>query len=144
MIGNKPNNKRWKQRFENFEKALLLLRTPFDEKALDQFSMLEKEGIIQRFEFTFELVWKSLKDYLENNGIILEQITPRQTIKQAFAAKIIKDGQLWIDMLNERNMLFHTYNESIFATAFENISKKYLAELEELFLFLKEKSLINE
>lgn len=99
------NNKdiRWKQRFENFEKAYFLLRDVFIEK--QEFSNLEKEGIIQRFEFTFELAWKTVKDYLESSGVMIATITPKNVIKEAFAAKIIIDGKMWIDML-EKGMLY--------------------------------------
>lgn len=69
------------------------------EKDVDEMSDLEKEGVVQRFEYTFELAWKTLKDYLVYSGVVLDQITPRKVIKEAFAAKIIDDGQIWIDML---------------------------------------------
>ncbi len=61
---------RWKQRFQNFDKAFVLLRSAFDDRNLEDFSDLEQEGIIQRFEFTFELAWKTIKDYLQDNGVI--------------------------------------------------------------------------
>ena len=92
------NDIRWKQRLENFERAFLLLKEAF-EKDPAEMSDLEKEGVIQRFEYTFELAWKTLHDYLVYSGVSFDQITPRSIIKQAFAAKIIKDGQTWMDML---------------------------------------------
>src|ERR1051325_9170025 len=101
---------RWIQRSEHFEKALLLLREAFEHP--DQLSDLEKEGAIQRFEYTVELAWKALKDYLEASGVALDQKTPKHVIKQAFAANLIQDGQTWIDMLETRNRLSHTYDES--------------------------------
>ena len=85
---------RWKQRFENYEKALFLLREAMAD--IEDLSDLEKEGAVQRFEFTVELAWKTLKDYLEHSGVALAQITPKNVVKQAFSAKIIRDGQLWI------------------------------------------------
>lgn len=105
---------RWQQRFRNFEKAFILLQQIFNEKPLDQFSDLEKEGIVQRFKYTFELAWKTLKDYLEYTGITLEQLTPYYVIKQVFSAKIIKDGQIWMDMLAHRNLMSHTYHRETF------------------------------
>ena len=69
MQSNFFSNKRWEQRFENFHRAVNLLRQPFEEKSIKQFSQLEQEGIIQRFEFCFELAWKTLKDFLEYSGI---------------------------------------------------------------------------
>lgn len=132
---------RWQQRFENFERAFLLLRSALDQKSLNEFSDLEKEGIIQRFEYTYELAWKTLKDYLEYTGITLEQITPRNVIKQAYAANIIKDGQAWIEMLEHRNLMSHTYNQKTFEKAVAAISNNYLVILDDVYLLLKEKSL---
>jgi len=129
---------RWKQRFENFQKALGLLREALaDVEALSQ---LEKEGAIQRFEFTYELAWKTVKDYLVHQGVALEQITPRTVVKQAFAAKIIRDGQLWIDMLRWRNMMSHTYDETAVDNALHQMTDRFLPALEELYTFLKAKS----
>jgi nucleotidyltransferase substrate binding protein (TIGR01987 family) len=90
-----PADIRWKQRFENFQKALRLLDEPY-QRDRASLSDLEKEGIVQRFEITFELGWKTLKDYLLFNGIAFEQITPRSVIKQEFAARVLANGQIWI------------------------------------------------
>ena len=129
---------RWKQRFENYEKALALLREALaDVKNLSQ---LEKEGTIQRFEFTVELAWKTLQDYLVNQGVVLDQITPTAVIKQAFAAKIIRDGQLWIDMLRWRNQMSHTYDETRVDKVLRLMAERFLPALEELSGFLKERS----
>lgn len=125
---------RWKQRFENFEKALRLLREALVES--DQHSILEIEGTVQRFEFTFELAWKTLKDYLEETGIPLSPGTPKNVIKEAFSVNIIQDGQLWIDMMETRNQMSHTYDEAAFGTAVKEISKRYIRGLEELYDFL--------
>lgn len=133
------NDIRWKQRFDNFERAFILLRSAFDKEG--EFSDLEKEGVIQRFEYTFELAWKTLKDYLEFSGIVIEETTPRKVIKQAFESKIINDGEQWINMLVRRNLLSHTYNQEIFDSSIELIKKDYLSLLEEFFMSFKEKSL---
>ncbi len=130
---------RWKQRLENFERAFTLLREAF-EKDPAEMSDLEKEGVVQRFEYTFELAWKALKDYLDYSGVTFDQITPRAVIKEAFAARIIKDGQRWIDMLEQRNLMSHTYDRQIFETVFRSISEHYLIVLEQVFRWLKEKS----
>jgi nucleotidyltransferase substrate binding protein (TIGR01987 family) len=131
---------RWKQRFENFERAFLLLKEAF-EKDPATMSDLEKEGVVQRFEYTFELAWKTVKDYLVYSGVAFDQITPRSVIKQAFAAKIIKDGQTWIDMLEQRNLMSHTYDKETFDGVFRNISQHYLIALEQVFSWLKRRSL---
>jgi nucleotidyltransferase substrate binding protein (TIGR01987 family) len=126
---------RWKQRFENYEKALLLLREALAD--VERLSELEKEGAVQRFEFTFELAWKTLKDYLEYNGVVLDQVVPSSVIKQAFAAKIISEGQLWIDMLRCRNLMSHTYDEAVFGQAVRDMAGRYLPAFDELHSFLK-------
>jgi nucleotidyltransferase substrate binding protein (TIGR01987 family) len=134
------NDVRWKQRFENFKRAFLLLKDAF-EMDPGEMSDLEKEGAIQRFEYTFELAWKTLMDYLIYSGVAFDQITPRSVIKQAFAAKIIQDGQTWIDMLEQRNLMFHTYDDESFKVAFNSISRNYLIAIEQVFTWLKQRAL---
>lgn len=123
---------RWRQRFENFDRAFILLQSPLKDKKLDEFSDLEQEGLIQRFEYTFELSWKMMKDYLDENGLVIDPITPRTVIKEAFAAKIISDGQVWIDMMLHRNLLSHTYDLKTFRTVLEAVIKNYLAAFDAL------------
>ena len=131
---------RWKQRLQNFELAFRLLRGALEGKSLDELSDLEKEGLVQRFEYTFELAWKTLKDYLEYTGIKFEQVTPRNSIKQAFAAKVIDDGDTWIHMLEQRNLMAHTYNRENFEKAIRYITERYMGAMDRVFTFLKEKS----
>ena len=116
---------RWQQRFENFEKAFLLLNEPLKQKNPDKLSDLEKKGVIQRFEYTFELAWKTLKDYLEYDGIKISPITPREVIKQAFAANIISDGQTWINMAEDRNMTSRLYDKKTFQKIFNAILPRF-------------------
>jgi nucleotidyltransferase substrate binding protein (TIGR01987 family) len=129
---------RWKQRFENYEKALRLLREALAD--VDKLSNLEKEGTIQRFEFTVELAWKTLKDYLEYSGVALAQNTPKNVVKQAFTAKIVRDGQLWVDMLDCRNSLSHTYDAAAVDKSVREMADRYLGGLQELHDFLKPRS----
>ncbi len=130
---------RWKQRFHNFDRAFVLLREALEQKP-EALSMLEKEGVIRRFEYTFELAWKTLEDYLEEGGLVISPVTPRQVIKDAFAAKVISDGQVWIDMLDNRNLLSHNYDLSVFERAVNAIAKHYLPAMEKLHEFFIEKS----
>jgi len=88
---------------------------------------LEKEGVVQRFEYLLELAWKTIKDYLEESGVILAAVTPRQVIKDAFTARVLADGQIWIDMIDHRNLLSHTYDPANFEEAVEAIHDRYLA-----------------
>ena len=122
---------RWKQRFQHFEQAYGLLKQAL-ENGPSALSLLEKEGVIQRFEYSFELAWKTMKDFLEAGGIVITPITARQVIKDAFAAKVIGDGQVWIDMLNHRNLLSHTYDSSVFEEAVEAIASRYLPAMNDL------------
>ena len=78
---------RWQQRFHNFDRAFVLLREALERKP-EALSMLEKEGVVQRFEYTFELAWKTLKDYLEASGLVISPVTPRQVIKEAFVSSL--------------------------------------------------------
>ena len=121
------NDVRWKQRFQNFSRAFVLLRSALHEKCLDDFSDLEQEGIVHRFEYTYELAWKTCKDYLEDNGVVVSPVTPRQVIKEAFAARVIDDGQAWIDMMLHRNLLSHTYDFSRFREVLDAVKERYLA-----------------
>ena len=130
---------RWKQRFQNFERAYVLLREAL-EGGPEKLSLLEKEGVVQRFEYTFELAWKTIKDYLEEGGLVISPVTPRQVLKEAFAAKVITEGQVWINMLDNRNLLSHTYDFSVFEKAVQAVAEHYLPVMEELHQFFVEKS----
>ena len=123
---------RWHYRFKNFSRAFSLLREALEEEgqALNQ---LEREGVIQRFEYTFELTWNLLKDRLEHDGIVLPTVTPRQVIRRAFQAKLIKDGDAWIAMLTDRNLMSHTFDFATFDVVIDRIQRRYLAILEELY-----------
>lgn len=128
---------RWQQRLSNLEKAVALLREPI--MRVDTLSRLEKEGTVQRFEVAVELAWKTLKDYLEFEGQTLHPVTPRNVIKEAFAATILQDGQTWIDMINHRNLLSHTYSEPVFDEAVRAIEVRYLTAFEDLLAYLSVK-----
>jgi nucleotidyltransferase substrate binding protein (TIGR01987 family) len=130
---------RWKQRFQNFDRAYVLLRQALD-RGPSALSPLEKEGVIQRFEYSFELAWKTVKDFLEEGGLVISPVTPRQVLKDAFAAKVLTDGQAWIDMLDHRNLLSHTYDFSVFEKAVDAIAARYLPAMEELHQFFIAKS----
>jgi len=123
---------RWIQRFQNFDRAFLLLRSALEERGLEQMSELEKEGLIQRFEYSYELAWKTMKDYLEEQGTIINPVTPRNVIKEAFSAQIIADGQVWVDMMLHLNLLAHTYDFSKFKEVLDAVVERYLDAQEQL------------
>jgi nucleotidyltransferase substrate binding protein (TIGR01987 family) len=135
------NDIRWQQRFDNFHRALDLLSSAMEERNLDDFSDLEQEGLIQRFEFSFELAWKTMKDYLEFSGLQIIPVTPKNVIKEALSARIIEDGQLWIDMMLQKNLLTHTYNKTAFKKALKEVKNHYLPLMIELDRWMKEKTI---
>jgi len=122
---------RWKERFSNFGRAFALLRDAL-ENGVDALSPLEQEGVVQRFEYSFELAWKTMKDYLEENGVVITPLTPRQVIKEAFSAKILDDGQVWVDMLDHRDLLSHTYDQEVFSRTVRTVCGRYLPALDKL------------
>ncbi|MDR3120555.1 MAG: nucleotidyltransferase substrate binding protein [Clostridiales bacterium] len=130
---------RWMQRFQNFDRAFKLLRSALEEKPLDEYRDLECEGIVQRFEYTFELAWKMIKDYLEETGVQMAEVTPRSVIKEAFAAKVIASGQIFIDMMLARNLLSHTYDFEKFREILKKVKSEFLPALEELHFYFLEK-----
>jgi nucleotidyltransferase substrate binding protein (TIGR01987 family) len=125
---------RWKQRFDNFDRAFVLLREVCD-RGVDSLSQLEKEGATQRFEVAFELAWKTLKDYLEESGVIVNPVTPRNVIKEAFTAKLLEDAQVWIDMMLHRNLLSHTYDSKVFEEVLRTVAERYFSAFDRLHEF---------
>ncbi|MFA5689782.1 MAG: nucleotidyltransferase substrate binding protein [Kiritimatiellales bacterium] len=126
---------RWKQRFENFENSFLLLKQGLE---IEMPSIFERAGIIQFFEMTFELSWKVLKDYLESLGVIAK--APRDVVKEAFRYEIITDGDAWMDMLSDRNLTVHTYDELKAKEVESKIKIVFFPAINHLYLLLKEKA----
>lgn len=126
---------RWRQRFANFQRAFLLLRDAM-ESDLASLSQLEKEGIIQRFEYTFELAWKVLKDKMENDGLVLDQVSPKAVVKQAYAAKYIDCPETWLRMMGDRNLMSHTYDFVKFEAVIQSIASDYLPMLQDWYMDL--------
>jgi nucleotidyltransferase substrate binding protein (TIGR01987 family) len=122
---------RWHYRFQNFSRALRRLQDALKEGA-EALNELEQEGVIQRFEYTFDLAWNTLKDRLEHDGIVLSPVTPRAVIRRAFQAKLISEGERWIDMLADRNRMSHTYDSDTFDAIIKEIEERYLDRLAEL------------
>lgn len=127
--------KRLDERFQDYAKALDRLKEAF----LEQPTPIIIDGTLQRYEFTFELAWKTMKDYLEYNGLSDNLASPRGIIKLAFQSKIIKNGDIWIEMMLARNELSHLYDEDKSREIYNNIKVKYLIEFDNLKSFLQEK-----
>ena len=122
---------RWKQRFSNYKKALSQLTKFIDKGDLNE---LEKQGLIQAFEYTHELVWNLLKDYLQDQGV--QNITgSKDSVRAAFKVGLIEDGESWMDMIKDRNQTVHTYNEATAEAIITNIETRFFA----LFVALGEK-----
>lgn len=120
---------RWRQRFHSFEKAFKQFYTALMD--FEKLNILEKEGLIQRFEYTFELAWKTLKDYLEYQEVAVS--FPREVIKAAFHHGLIEDGETWMDMLEKRNLLAHTYEEKHFQTAVLLVKDHYYKAIAQVY-----------
>ena len=101
---------RWQQRFTNYQKALLQLRSAVDLSNQRALSQLEKQGVIQAFEFTHELAWNMLKDFLRDQGN--QNIKgSKDATREAFKVELIQDGEQWMAMIQSRNISSHTYDE---------------------------------
>ena len=122
---------RWKQRFVNLAKAFDRLKRGV---AIAIPSDIEKQGIIQSFEFTFELSWKTLKDYLESRSVLVS--FPRDVIKEAFGHELISGGP-WMEMLEDRNLLAHSYDEENAQRAYLKIRNEYYPEIKKLVRLLE-------
>jgi len=124
---------RWKQQFQNYRRAFGLLREALEDRDIGAYSVLEQEGIIQRFEYTFELGWKTFRDYLEYSGTSLAEATARSVIKECAAVGIFKqagiDGEMYLEMMLARNTLSHTYDFERFTGIIAKMKSHYLPEL---------------
>lgn len=129
---------RWIQRFNNFCKAFAQL-TKFIEAG--ELNELEKQGLIQSFEYTHELIWKTLKDFLQHKGN-KELYGSKDATREAFKLDLIDDGMVWMDMIKSRNLTSHTYNEETTEIITRSISKQYYSQFKlfyEKFDLLKQK-----
>ena len=120
--------KRFEERKEDFENATRRLKEALQEQETD----LNVDGVLHRYEFTFELSWKTLKDFLEYLGVTLNTGSPREVIKVAFENKLIDDGEAWIKMMLARNALSHLYEEETSREIYSEIKNKYIFEFEKL------------
>ena len=114
----------WKQRFQNFNKAFSKLQDAVQSFESKDLSDLEKEGLIQRFEYTHELAWNVMKDFFEFEGNTTI-MGSRSATREAFSKGIIKDGDIWMDMIKSRNLTTHTYNEHIAEDIVDKIIRLY-------------------
>ncbi|MFP5386822.1 MAG: nucleotidyltransferase substrate binding protein [Bacteriovoracia bacterium] len=116
---------RWKQRLSNFLRALVQLENAVKLAGERKLSDLEKQGLIQAFEFTHELSWNVMKDYFDYQGAA-ELITgSRDATKEAFNKGIIQQGEIWMEMIKSRNKTSHTYDLNVADDIVDKILKLY-------------------
>jgi nucleotidyltransferase substrate binding protein (TIGR01987 family) len=117
---------RWQQRFQNFDEALLHLQ---EALAIARPDIIQKAGLIQFFEMSFELAWNVMKDYLEDQGHVHID-SPRSAIKKAFEVGLITDGHGWLTLLENRNLTAHIYDEKKVDEIERRIRMEYLPLLQ--------------
>ncbi|MDD2212853.1 MAG: nucleotidyltransferase substrate binding protein [Clostridia bacterium] len=120
-----------KIKLSNFKKALQRLKEAAEEFQKDVSNDVIRDGVIQRFEFTYELAWKTTKNYLESIGIV-DKNSPKVVFKEAYEQKLLGHEENWLLMLNDRNMTSHVYKEEMAEEIAERIINMYIQELEDL------------
>jgi len=130
---------RWHQRFYNYRKALSQLNEAIEIMNKKQLSNLEKQGVIQAFEYTHELAWKTLKDFLLSRGTV-DLFVSRDVVRESFQLGLIENGEIWMEMIKSRNLTSHTYNEATADEIITLIHDHYFSE----FVLLKDKLLIQQ
>lgn len=127
------------ERFEERKQDLINATNRLKEALQEKENEITIDGTLHRYEFTFELAWKTLKDYLEYLGISATTGSPREVIKESFAHNIIENGEIWIKMMLARNSLSHLYDEESSRQIYKEIKEEYIFEIEKLVKYLKDK-----
>lgn len=130
---------RWKQRFDNYGKAFRELKESLDLAQTRPLSKLEKQGVIQGFEYTHELAWNFLKDYLEFQGHV-GLIGSRDTTREAFKRGLVANGETWMDMIKSRNLTSHAYDKATAEAIYTAISSRFFQEFQSVYLEFLQRS----
>jgi nucleotidyltransferase substrate binding protein (TIGR01987 family) len=130
---------RWIYRYQNFTKALDRLNQAAKLSSQDKLNDLEKEGLVQRFEYTWELTWNVLHDYLRFSGISIEVVSPGDVLRAAYSAGIISNGDTWMEAKRDRNLTSHRYDEDEFERIVVAIRETYVPLIDALHIFLSSK-----
>ena len=133
---------RWIQRFNHFTHAFSQLRKAVDLAQQRPLSELEEQGLIQAFEYTHELAWKTLKDFLESRGVS-NLYGSKDTTREAFKQGLLGNGETWMDMIKSRNLTSHTYNEETAQAVVQAICTSYFPEFNQ-FLAAMERLKVEE
>ena len=128
---------RWQQRFQNFERAFLVLKEAISRVKSAPDDQILIAGLIQTYEFTLELGWKMTKDFLQESGHSVSG--PKMVMKQAVEDGIIKNGRVWMEAIDHRNETSHAYNQKIAKEVTEKILQQYFLMLQELYEDFKKK-----
>ena len=139
-----PPDIRWIQRFDNFKRAFARLREASELAEQRGLSDLERQGLIQAFEFTHELAWNTFKDFLSARGSSAKLYGSRDATRAAFAAELIDDGEAWMKMIEHRNESAHTYNDNVAGKIMAAVQTLYVpafAAFERRFLVLEKEEL---
>ena len=123
---------RWRQRFHNYQRAYRSIQEIYDLSQDRDLSKIEAQGLIQAFEYTHELSWKLLKDYLSFQGIS-GIIGSKDAVRHGFAQGLISEGQIWMDMIESRNLSSHSYDEIFAKQLTHDILHNYYPQFERLF-----------
>ena len=123
---------RWVQRFDNYSKALLQMKSAIDLSKERPLSELEVQGLIQSFEYTHELAWKTLRDFLKDKGN-KDIYGSKDATREAFRYELIENGEAWMDMIKSRNQTSHTYNQKTAELIVDAITDRYYYEFEKLY-----------
>lgn len=122
---------RWVQRLSNFSRALSQLEAAVDLANQRPLSELEQQGMIQSFECTHELGWNVLRDYLKDQGT-QQLFGSKDTVREAFSVGLIRDGEVWMQMIRDRNRSSHTYNVDVAQAIVSHIIDSHIHAFKEL------------
>lgn len=129
---------RWQQRFQNYEKAFFVLKDALERTTKEPNDRLLQAGCLQAYEFTVELAWKTLKDYLEEKEIVA--LNPTDVIRHSFQQGYIENADIWMEALKARNLTSHAYNQAIADEILSQIRTQYYSLLSSFYDFFKSKA----
>lgn len=127
-----------RQKIENYQNAVERLKEAIARYQAMPKDTLYRDGLIQRFEFTFELAWKSLREFMEDQGLVLTIISPRSVLKEAYAMGIIDDAAIWNEAVDSRNLMSHIYDEETAAAIADRIVTELIVPLTTLSDFYRQ------
>ena len=131
MTPMETNDIRWKQRFTHFVNALAQLRDAVELSQQRPLTTLEEQGLIQAFEFTHELAWNTVKDFLDQSGV-RNLFGSRDATRAGFRHGLLEDGETWMHMISSRNVTSHAYDAATVAEISSTIRTKYYPAFEAL------------